>query len=135
MPVPIPDEEHALQRPPDAAEARIIAGGVAGAIAPDGKLTSLQRLLIEALMESMTGFVVPANHIPRLEPADFARALAQRNEMFRQRMLQFMLLGALVLAPLPEAVILRIEQYADELGVHNDMLRVAERYAHGSLGL
>jgi len=29
----------------------------------------------------------------------------------------------------------RIEEYAVELGVSNDMLRVAQRYAHGSLGI
>ena len=109
--------------------------GWQAAIAPDGELTSLQRLLIEALIESMTGFVVPANRVPRLEPDEFARALAGRDCKFRQRMLQFMLLGALVLAPLPEAVIRRVEEYGNELCVQNDMLRVAEHYARGSLGL
>ena len=29
----------------------------------------------------------------------------------------------------------RVEEYTSELGVTNDMLRVAERYAHGSLGV
>jgi hypothetical protein len=55
--------------------------------------------------------------------------------MFRQRMLQFMLLSAIVLVPLPEEVINRVEEYGWEMGVSNDMLRVAHRYAHGSLGL
>jgi hypothetical protein len=50
-------------------------------------------------------------------------------------MLQFMLLCALVLVPLPETVVRRIDEYARELGVSNDMLRVADRYARGSLGL
>ena len=61
MPVPIPSDADALQQPPDAAEARLIAGAVAGAIAPAGGLTSLQRVLIESLVESMTGFVVPVS--------------------------------------------------------------------------
>jgi hypothetical protein len=46
-----------------------------------------------------------------------------------------MLLGALVLTPLPEEVARRIDGYATELGVSNDMLRVAHRYSEGSLGL
>jgi hypothetical protein len=135
MPVPFPPAADVRLGPPDAEEARIIAGGVVGAVAIDGELSSLQRLLVESLMESMTGFVVPARHVPRLGPDEFARALAARNEEFRQRMLQFMLLCALVLTPLPDAVVERVEAYAHELGVDNDMLRVAQRYAHGSLGL
>jgi hypothetical protein len=135
VPIPFPADDAVKLTPPDAAEARIVAGGVAGAAASNGSLTSLQRLLIEALTESMTGFVMPADRVPRLDAEAFARAMRDRNEGFRQRMLQFMLLCALVLVPLPDEVIERIDGYARELGVQNDMLRVAHRYAHGSLGL
>lgn len=135
MPVPFPTAENTRLTPPDAEEVRIMVGGVAGACAPGGELTSLQRLLIEAMTESMTGFVVPVNHIPRLNPQQFANAMANRNENFRHRMLQFMLLCSLVLVPLPDEVIRRVEEYGEELGVGNDMLRVAGRYASGSLGL
>ena len=135
VPVPFPAADAAKRTPPDAAEACTIAGGVAAAAAVNGSLTSLQRLLIESLVESMTKFVVPADRVPRLDAAAFARAMHDREEGFRQRMLQIMLLCALVLVPLPDEVIERIDGYAYELGVQNDMLRVAHRYAHGSLGL
>ena len=135
MPVPFPAADEVDKRVPDATEARTIAGGVAGAVAVDGDLTSLQRMLIESLTESMTGYVVPARHVPRLGPDEFARAMARRDEAFRQRMLQFMLLTSIVLVPLPEAVAGRVEEYGRAMGVENDMLRVAQRYAHGSLGL
>ncbi len=135
MAIPFPTAEQERLVPPDAEEARVIAGGVAAAIAPADGLTSLQRLLLESVTEAMTGFVVPARHVPRLDAEQFARALALRNEQFRQRMVQFMLLGALVLVPLPEDVANRVEHYARELGVDDAMLRVAQRYAHGSLGL
>ena len=102
MPVPLPTGQHVKLDRPDAAEARVIAGGVAGAAAPGGGLTSLQRVMIEALTESMTGFVVPASAVPRLGPEEFARAMTTRNEGFRSRMVQFMLLCALVLNPLSE---------------------------------
>src|SRR4029079_7532573 len=121
MPVPFPSPENTKLERPDAAEVRIMVGGVAGACGRDGELTGLQRLLIEALVESMTGFVVPARHVPRLDPHQFARAMANRDANFRQRMLQFMLLCSLVLVPLPDEVIKRVEEYADELGVRNDM--------------
>jgi hypothetical protein len=135
MPVPFPAADEVLLQPPDIEETRVIVGGVAGAVALDGELTGLQRMLIEAICESMTGFVVPARHVPRLDPIQFAQAMARRDEGFRHRMLQYMLMGALILVPLPEAVTNRIEEYARELGVDNPMLRVAHRYAKGSLGL
>jgi hypothetical protein len=135
VPVPYPIGEEIDLSIPDAMEARTLAGGVAGAVAPAGGLTELQHLLIEAVTESMTGFVVPARHLPTLGPEEFARAIARRDEGFRSRMVQLMLLCALVLNPLPEEVADRIDAYADELGVTNDMLRVAHRFARGSFGL
>jgi hypothetical protein len=135
MPVPFPSDSEVLLQPPDASEARVIAGGVAAAVAPSGGLTSLQRLLIEALTEAMTGFVVPVARVPRLDAPAFSRAMARRNEQFRTRMLHFMLLCSLVLVPLPDDVVKSIGEYADDLGVDDAMLRVAQRYAHGSLGL
>lgn len=135
MPVPFPPGGQAKVDPPDAAEARVIAGGVAAAVTPAGGLTSLQRVMIEAVTESMTGFVVPLSVLPRLGPDEFARAMSCRDELFRGYMLRFMLLCALVLNPLPEAVVDRVDVYARELGVENDMLRVAHRFARGSFGL
>jgi hypothetical protein len=135
MPVPFPSFDEVRLDRPDAAEARVIAGGVAGAAAPDAVLTSLQRVIIEALTESMTDFVVPASAVPRLGPEAFAQAMRFRDESFRSRMVQFMLLCALVLNPLPDDVVERIDAYAHELGVRNDMLRVAHELAKGSFGL
>jgi hypothetical protein len=135
VPVPLPAGTEVNLDRPDAAEARLIAGGVAGAASVDGTLTSLQRVMIEALTESMTGFVVPAVAVPRVGPDEFARAMSTRDEGFRMRMVQFMLLCALVLNPLPEEVVERVDRYAGELGVTNDMLRVARRLARGSFGL
>src|SRR4051794_37852440 len=91
--------------------------------------------MIEAVTESMTGFVMPLDVLPRLGPDQFARALAGRDEVFRSHMLRFMLLAALVLNPLPEEVVDRVDTYARELGVANDMLRIAHRFARGSYGL
>jgi hypothetical protein len=135
MPVPIPSDAEALQQPPDAAETRLIAGAVAGAITPAGGLTSLQRVLVESVVESMTGFVVPVSRVPRIGAHEFAVSLSRRSKGFRERMVQFMLLCSLVLVPLPDDVVKQVEEYAAELGIADPMLRVAERYSHGSLGL
>ena len=135
MPVAFPSSSEINLQPPDAAEARLIAGGIAGAAAAGGHLTALQRMMIEAITESMTGFAVPATALPRVDAEAFARGMRRRDELFRHRMLQFMLLCALVLDPLPEEVASRIGNYADELGVSDDMVRVAQRFAHQSFGL
>ncbi len=135
MPVPLPSPAATKLTPPDAAAARVIAGGVAAAVAPGGELTSLQRMLIEAVTDAMTGFVVPGRTVPRLDAQQFARALADRDAGFRARMLDFMLLCALVLNPLPEEVVARVESYARELNADDAMLRIAQKYSRGSLGL
>jgi hypothetical protein len=135
VPVPLPTEAEVLLLPPDAAEVRHIVGGVAAAVSPEGGLTTLQRVTIEALAESMTGFAVPAAAVPRVGPEAFARGLARRDAAFRARMIQYMLLGELVLVPLPKEVADRVEAYAAELEVDDAILRIARRYANGSLGL
>jgi hypothetical protein len=61
--------------------------------------------------------------------------MADRDAGFRARMLDFMLLCALVLNPLPAEVVERVESYARELNTDDAMLRVAQKYARGSLGL
>jgi hypothetical protein len=50
-------------------------------------------------------------------------------------MVQAMLLGALVLRPLPRDVTDRVAEFAVELGVDEGMIKVASEFAVGSLGL
>jgi hypothetical protein len=83
----------------------------------------------------MTGFTVDLETVEPMAADEFARALSRRNLDFRTRIVQVMVLGELILVPLPEAVARRVENYAFELGVHEGMLRVARDYAKGSLGL
>jgi len=91
-------------------------------------------MLIEAIAPAMTGH--PATFgAPGISPADFAAGLAGRTEMFRSRIVQLMVLVALVLRPIPEDVAVRISAFAAELGVDEGMVAVARRFASGSLGL
>jgi len=50
-------------------------------------------------------------------------------------MVQSMIMGALVLRPLPPEVAARVAEYARELSVDDGMLAVAQRFAAGNLGL
>lgn len=134
MPVPIPALDATDLRPPDGAEVELLSRGVTAAIAPSTGLTEVQRLLIAALFEAMTGFPATFDAAP-LPPAGLAEALRARNAEFRSRIIQIMILGALVLRPLPLDVAEQVAAYARELSVDDGMLTVAQRFASGSLGL
>ena len=61
--------------------------------------------------------------------------LAGRDLDYRQRIVHHMVLGELVLRPIPTVVAHRVAQYAEALGVKDDFVRVARRYAQGAYGL
>jgi hypothetical protein len=135
MAVPLPDERTVNLVPPDVDEVRLLARGVATAgAAPDG-VTEMQRAVVNAMLESMTGFVVDVSELDPLGPEEFAEAMQRRNLAFRQRMVQFMMLIEMLLTPLPSEVTARVEQYAEALGVHDEMLRVTHQISRGALGL
>jgi hypothetical protein len=135
MPVPLPDADHVLLVPPSAVEVGLTARGVATAVAPPAGLTELQRVLLESLFVAMTGHPV---HLAEFEPmtaAQLGEGLRPRNLQFRTRIVQLMLLGALILRPLPAVVVDRVAEFALELGVDDQMIAVAGEFAAGSLGL
>ena len=133
MPVALPAEADTLLTPPDATEANAIARGIASAVTPPDGLTHLQKLLLEAVCHSMTGFTVDLASAMPISSPDFAQVLAPRNLAFRTRIVQVMLLGELVLEPPPQEVADRVRDFAAELGVDDDMIDVAESYARGAL--
>jgi hypothetical protein len=134
MTIPLPDAAHANLNPPDAAEVAALSRGVYGVVAPAAGLTELQRLLIDASFTAMTGFP-PDNDGPPLTVPEFAQILAARDSAFRARIVQMVVLFALVLRPLPPEVITRASEFAREVGVEEGMLTVAREFASGALGL
>ncbi|HEX4862436.1 MAG TPA: hypothetical protein VFV02_00090 [Acidimicrobiales bacterium] len=108
--------------------------GVAAAAAPPDGLTETQRLVLEALVNAMTGHPAALDQ-PGIGPEEFAEALRYRSLDFRCRIVQNMLLIAFILRPIPEEVVDRIAEYAAELNVEEAMVRVAHHFAEGSLGL
>ncbi len=113
----------------------MLARGVATAARGEGGLTALQELLIPALFLSMTGHSVELAELEPVSAAEFATGLARRNRIFRERIVQTMLLSALVVRPLPATVAARLREFADALGVDDDMMAVAEKYADGAVDL
>lgn len=132
-PVPLPSPGQTDLRPPDAAEAGTLARGITSAVATGQGLTPLQQVLLSAVFTSMTGHPVDPAAATPIGPAEFAEALARRNLEFRTRIVQVMLLAALVLHPLPAQVAQRVRDFAAALGVDDDMIEVAEAYSSGAL--
>jgi hypothetical protein len=135
MAVPLPDASTVNLVPPDAVEVELMARAFAtAATGPDG-ITEVQRAVVNATVEAMTGFAVDVSGLPPLGPDEFAEAMRLRELRFRQRMVQNMLLLELLLVPLPPVVTKQVQAYAAALGVQDDMLRVTDKIASGSLGL
>ena len=135
MPVPPPTPETVNLQPPDADEVQVMVDGVASAVAVGGTLAPIQRSLLDSLMPAMTGHRGTVPESPSMTPADFAQSMARRELSFRTRMVQLMLLCALLIQPIPEEVADRIAATAEELGVEDGMVDVARDLAAGSMAL
>ena len=121
---------------PDQQEVETVARGIATAVAPEGGLTNVQADLLGAIASALTGTEVDYHGgLPELGPEDLAKALESRSEDYRQRIVHHMVLGELVLRPLPTDVALRVANYATALGIEDKFVRVARRYAQGAYGL
>jgi len=134
VPVSLPEPSTVDLRPPDADEVAALSRGILGVIAPDGQISPLQRVLIDAVVRAMTGFAPDLAADP-IGPAQFAQVMAARDLAFRTRIVQMVILFALVLQPIPTEVVERAARLAREAGVDEGMLAVAQEFADGSLGL
>jgi hypothetical protein len=119
----------------DIREVTLVARGIATAVAPETGLTEVQAELLEAIALALTGYAVDYRPLEPLGPADLADVLAGHDLDYRQRIVHHMVLGELVLRPIPVAVAHRVAKYAEALGVKDDFVRVARRYAQGAYGL
>jgi hypothetical protein len=119
----------------DVAEVTLVARGIATAVASDDGLSDVQAALLSAIAEALTGVSVDYHDLEPLSREELADVLAARDLGYRQRIVHHMVLGELVLRPLPTVVAHRVAQYAEALGVKDDFVRVARRYAQGAYGL
>ncbi|WP_428340980.1 hypothetical protein [Mycobacterium sp.] len=135
MAVPVPRGDAVLLTPPDRDEAAFLLRGFVSAATGAGGLTEIQRLLFEAVSRAMTGHRVNPAAAEPIDAESFARGLARRNLAFRSRIVQIMVLGELVLSPIPTEVSVRVAEFADQLGVSEDLINVGRSFAEGSLGM
>ncbi len=112
-----------------------VARGIATAIAPAGGITDTQAALLNAVTNALTGVDIDYRALEPLDADALVAVLADRPDEYRHRIVHHMVLGELVLKPLPPDVAFRVAQYAKALGVDDDFVRVARRYAQGAFGL
>jgi hypothetical protein len=122
-----------LTNDPD--EVLLVARGIASAVAPEDGLTPVQAEILAAIADALTGIEVDYTNLEPLSREALAEVLADRELAYRQRIVHHMVLGELVLRPIPTVVAHRVAQYAEALGVKDDFVRVARRYAQGAYGL
>jgi hypothetical protein len=113
----------------------LVARGLATAVAPDTGLVDVQAALLQALTSALTDVEVDYRNLEPLGADELGAVLADRDEQYRQRIVHHMVLGELVLRPIPVAVAHRVAQYAQALGIKDDFVRVARRHAQGAHGL
>src|SRR3954452_5902285 len=119
----------------DLGEVTLVARGIATAVAPETGLTAVQAEILEAIAAALTGHRVDYRTLDPLSEEELADLLADRSLTYRQRIVHHMVLGELVLRPIPVVVAHRVAIYAEALGVKDDFVRVARRYAQGAYGL
>ena len=116
-------------------EVYAVARGIATAVAPGGVLTAVQAPLLGALTKALTDVDVDYAALEPISADELSAALAGHTELYRQRIVQHMVLGELVLHPVPRDVAARVTEYATALGIDDDYVRLARRYAEGALGV
>ena len=129
------DANPELETHDDPEEVRLVARGIATAVAPETGLSDVQADLLEAIATALTGVSVDYRSLEPLGPDALADVLAARDLGYRQRIVHHMVLGELVLRPIPTVVAHRVAKYAEALGVHDNFVRVARRFAQGAYGL
>jgi hypothetical protein len=119
----------------DIDEVVLVARGIATAVSPASGLTEVQAALLQAIATALTGVDVDYLALEPLAADELAAVLSHQDDGYRQRIVHHMVLGELVLKPLPVEVAARVAKYAQALGVDDRFVRVARRYAQGALGL
>jgi hypothetical protein len=120
---------------PSADEVRAVARGIATAVSPDAGLTEVQASLLRAVTKALTDVDLDYATLEPMQPEELAAVLGCRGPEYRQRIVHHMVLGEMVLTPLPPGVAARVGLFAHALGVDDDFVRIARRYADGALGL
>ena len=116
-------------------ETERIARGIASAVAADGELTPVQQSLLSAVFDALLDVRIDLASFAPVEPDDLAEALSDHGPVERRRIIHLMVLAELILRPIPPAVARQVATYSTALGIDDQFVRIARRYAQGAFGL
>jgi hypothetical protein len=116
-------------------EIHAVSRGMATAVAPESGLTNVQVSLLRAVTKAVTDVDIDYRSLEPLGPDELADVLARRGQHYKQRIVHHMVLGEMVLTPIPREVAQRVAACAEALGVADDFVDIARQYAKGALGL
>ena len=92
----------------DPTEVICVARGIATAVAPEEGITDTQAMILNAITNALTDTDVDYHHLEPFSPDELAAVLAPHELAYRQRIVHHMVLGELVLKPLPTEVAHRV---------------------------
>jgi hypothetical protein len=95
----------------------------------------VQASLLAEVIEALLDIRVEVGSLEPLDAPALAEVMAGRTEEFRRRVVHLMVLGELILRPIPPEVARRVSAYADALDANDQFVRIARRYAQGAFGL
>lgn len=116
-------------------EAILIARGIASAVGIDGQVTAVQASLLREMFEAAFDERLDVATLAPLAAPDLAAVLADHAEELRHRVVNLMVLGVLILRPIPLATAQQVAEYARALDAYDQFVRIAHRYAQGGFGL
>lgn len=118
-----------------AEQALAAARGVVSAVRDGERVTPVQSGLLSAVFESQFDLEVDADQLETIHESELAGKMSALDDEARRRVVQLMVLGELVLKPIPPEVARRVASYANALAVDDPFVRIARRYAQGGFGL
>ncbi|MCP4436489.1 MAG: hypothetical protein GY812_13470 [Actinomycetia bacterium] len=109
--------------------------GIVTAISPEDGLEPTQASLVGALAASLFGDTTDVSSLEPISESELADALEDTGAEQRHRIVHLMVLGELILRPIPTVVARRVASYAEALRIEDKYVRIARRYSQGAFGL
>ncbi len=110
---------------------RLAARAIATAVSPTSGIADVQAELLGAITSALNGVAVDYRTLDPLSPEEFAALLDGSDLSFREKMVHCMVLGEIVLRPIPSAVAERVASYAQALSVDDEFVQIARQYSDG----
>ena len=111
-------------------QAEAMVRGMASAVGGDDGMSTTQSAVLSAIARYIFGVETPVDELEPLSAAELAAAL---DPVLRRGAVRGMVTLEIVANPVTPALASRVEHYAHELGIDENMLQVARDYSQGAM--